>query len=161
MLNFRSYLFMFFCLVMVLGSFAARAQERFIDNGDGTVTDTKLDLMWAQKDNQADIYWRDAPAWIKNDFINQIGPLYDDWRLPTLNELKSLYLESPNYNGYKTKCGHIVRMVPDIEISCILVWTSNSALGLPIAFNYYLGAPFTVDLADRKGCRVLPVRKIR
>jgi hypothetical protein len=146
---------------MVLVAASSRAQERFIDNGDGTVTDTKLDLMWAQRDNQIDIYWQETTSWIKNNFINQIGPLYDDWRLPTLNELKSLYLESPNYNGYRSKCGHYVRMVPEIKISCILVWSSNSALGLPLAYNYYLGAPFTVDLADRKGCRVLPVRKIR
>jgi hypothetical protein len=146
---------------LVLGASAADAQDRFIDNGDGTVTDTKLDLMWAQEDNKADIYWQEAPSWIKNIFENQIGPRYDNWRLPTLSELKSLYLESPNYNGYRSQCGHYVRMVPEIKISCILVWSSNTALGLPLVFNYYLGAAFTVDLADNKGCRVLPVRKIR
>ena len=148
-------------ILLVLAALAAHAQERFIDNGDGTVTDTRLGLMWAQSDNQANIFWKQAPAWINRDFPNRIGPNYKDWRLPTITELKSLYVELTNYNGYRTKCGHIVKMVPPIKISCILVWSSDSALGLPLAFNYYLGSPFTVDFTDRKGCRVLPVRRIK
>ena len=110
---------------------------------------------------QADIFWEQVPSWIKNKFTNQIGPQYDDWRLPTLSELESLYLESPDYNGYETQCGHNVKMVPAIKISCILVWTSDTVMGLPLAFNYYLGNPFTVDLTDKNGCRVLPVRRIK
>lgn len=161
MSNSRTYLFVFLGFFLVLGAIAADAQERFIDNGDGTVTDTKLGLMWAQTDNQADIFWKQAAAWIKRDFPNRIGPNYKDWRLPTVSELKSLYLESPNYSGYRAKCGHNVKMVAAIRISCILIWTSDTALGLPLAFNYYLGNSFTVDLADNKGCRVLPVRKIK
>lgn len=161
MLNHRIYLPVLVAFLVASGAFAADAQERFIDNGDGTVTDTQLDLMWAHTDNQADIFWEQAPIWIKSEFTYQIGTQYNDWRLPTLNELKSLYLESDSYGGYKTQCGHNVKMVPEIRISCILVWTSDTALGLPLAFNFYLGNPFTVDLTDRSGCRVLPVRKIR
>ena len=148
-------------LWIILGTFSANAQERFIDNGDGTVTDTQLGLMWAQTDNQADIFRKQAPVWIKRDFPDRIGTRYNDWRLPTIKELQSLYRESGNYEGYRTRCGHIVKMVPSIQISCILVWSSDSALGLPLAFNYYLGSPFTVDLTDRNGCRVLPVREIK
>ena len=142
------------------GAIEAVAQERFIDNGDGTVTDTQLNLMWAQTDNQADIFWENAISWIKRDFADQIGTRYNDWRLPTIAELKSLYRESPDYDGYDTPCGHRVKMVPEISISCILVWASDTALGLPLAFNFYLGNPFTVDLTEKNGCRVLPVRRI-
>ena len=161
MSNYRTYLSIFLGFWLVLGTIAADAQERFIDNGDGTVTDTQLDLMWAQRDNQADIFWEQAPSWIRTKFTNQVGTRYDDWRLPTLRELKSLYLESADYSGYETQCGHNVKIVPAIRISCILVWTSDTALGLPLAFNYYLGNPFTVDLTDKNGCRVLPVRRMR
>ena len=161
MLNHRIYLSVLVGFLLVLSAIAAGAQERFIDNDDGTVTDTQLDLMWAQTDNQADIFWDQASTWIKTKFTNQVGPQYADWRLPTLRELQSLYLESANYNGYETQCGHNVKMVPEIRISCILVWTSDTALGLPLAFNYYLGNPFTVDLTDKNGCRVLPVRRMR
>ena len=31
------------------------ADDRFIVNGDGTVTDLELRVMWAQHDNQSDI----------------------------------------------------------------------------------------------------------
>ena len=161
MSKYRIYSSISLVFFLVLVAITAHAQERFIDNGDGTVTDTKLGLMWAQTDNLADIFWKQAPAWIKRDFPNRIGPSYKDWRLPTITELKSLYVESPNYNGYRTKCGHIVKMVSLIKISCILVWSSDSALGLPLAFNYYLGNPFTVDFTERNGCRVLPVRQIK
>ena len=161
MSNQRTYFSIFLGFLLVLGAIGAGAQDRFIDNGDGTVTDTKLGLMWAQSDNQTDIFWQEAPAWIKTNFVNQIGPQFYDWRLPTVSELKSLYLESPDYSGYRAKCGHSVKMVAAIRISCILIWTSDTALGLPLAFNYYLGNAFTVDLADNRGCRVLPVRKIK
>ena len=49
----RIYLPRLLGIFLVLAALAAHAQERFIDNGDGTVTDTKLGLMWAQTDNQA------------------------------------------------------------------------------------------------------------
>ena len=150
------------CLVCLLigGAMEAVAQERFIDNGDGTVTDTRMNLMWAQTDNKDDIFWENATNWIKTEFPNQIGTRYNDWRLPTIAELKSLYSEAPDYDGYDTTCGHRVKMVPEISISCLLVWSSDSALGLPLAFNFYLGNPFTVDLTEKNGCRVLPVRRI-
>ncbi len=156
----QTYLSVWVFFLLVWGPMEADAQERFIDNGDGTVTDTQLNLMWAQADNQADILWEQVPAWIKNNLVEQIGTRYTDWRLPTINELKSLYLESPSYEGYETNCGHIVKMVPEISISCILIWSSDTALGLPLAFNFYLGNPFTVDMTEKNGCRVLPVRRI-
>ena len=161
MSKYSIYSGIFLGLLLILGTINAKAQERFVDNGDGTVTDKQLGLMWAQTDNQADIFWEQAPEWIKRDFPKRIGTRYNDWRLPTIKELQSLYLESAAYNGYRARCGHTVKMVSSINISCILVWSSDSALGLPLAFNYYLGSPFTVDLTDRNGCRVLPVREIK
>ena len=37
------------------------ALDRFMNNGDGTVTDTKTGLMWAAKDNGSPINWQNAP----------------------------------------------------------------------------------------------------
>jgi hypothetical protein len=140
---------------------SVRAQQRFIDHGDGTVTDRQLGLMWAKSDNQADIFWNQIQNWLSNDFPDTIPQLYDDWRLPTVSELQSLYVEDPKYKGYQTDCGHAVKIVPQIRISCILVWTSDTALGLPLAFNFNIGSAFTIDLYDSKGCRVLPVRSLK
>ena len=146
-------------LVMITGSHDfALAEQRFIDHGNGTVTDRKLGVMWAKADNQSDIYWNQVQSWLTNDFPVTIPQLYNNWRLPTVSELQSLYVEDPKYNGYQTDCGLAVKIVPQIRISCILVWTSDTALGLPLAFNFNIGNAFSMDLSEKKGCRVLAVR---
>lgn len=136
----------------------ALAEQRFIDHGNGTVTDRKLGLMWAKSDNQFDIFWNEIQSWLANDFPDSIPQIYDNWRLPTIREVQSLFVEDAKYEGYKTDCGYPVKIVPQIRLSCILIWTSDSALGLPLAFNFNIGSAFTIDLHDSKGCRVLPVR---
>ena len=148
-------------LITTAGSYEfAMAEQLFIDHGNGTVTDRKLGLMWAKNDNQSDIFWNQIQAWLANDFPDSIPQLYDNWRLPTVSELQSLFVEDLKYEGYKTDCGHPVKIVPQIRLSCILIWTSDSALGLPLAFNFNIGNVFTIDLHDNKGCRVLPVRSL-
>lgn len=139
----------------------ALAEQRFIDHGNGTVTDRKLGLMWAKTDNQADIFWNQIQGWLTDDFVDTIPQLYDNWRLPTIPELQSLFVEDPKYQGYQTLCGHPVKIVPQIRLSCILVWTSDMALGLPLAFDFNLGSAFTVSLHNNKACRVLPVRSLQ
>ena len=136
----------------------AEAEQRFIDHGNGTVTDRKLGVMWAKTDNQADIFWNQVQSWLTNEFPDTIPQIYDNWRLPTVKEAQSLFVEDVKYEGYRTDCGHPVKIVPQIRLSCILVWTSDTALGLPLAFNFNIGSAFTIDLHDNKGCRVLPVR---
>ena len=158
MLKIIPHFFLFIIILVWFGHVPALAQERFTENGNGTVTDRESGLMWSQTDNKADIFWKEAHGWIRNHFAKSINPQYDNWRLPTTGELQSLYLDRPDYKGYRTACGHDVKMIPQIQISCILVWTSNSALGLPVAFNFNLGDAFTVDVHDKAGCRVLAVR---
>jgi hypothetical protein len=137
------------------------ADDRFIVNGDGTVTDLELRVMWAQHDNQSDILWKQAQRWIKFTFADTVAQTYDDWRLPTIKELQSLYLESSAKKGYAADCGHRVNIIPQIRISCILIWASETALGLPLVFNFNIGDPFTVNLNESAGCRALPVRSIK
>ena len=155
----RIFLVMF--ILIIVCRTPAAAQERFIDNGDGTVTDLRAGLMWAQTDNQNDIFWRQAAEWIRESFAASLDRKYENWRLPTVAELQSLYLADPTYHGYQASCGYAVKMIPQISLSCILVWSSDTALGLPLAYNYYLGNAFAVDLNDNAGCRVLAVRNIR
>ena len=137
------------------------AEQRFIDHGNGTITDRKMGLMWAKTDNQTDIFWNEVQDWLENEFTDSVPQLYDNWRLPTVSELQSLFVEDSKYEGYKTDCGHPVKVVPQIRLSCILIWTSDTALALPLAFNFNIGNAFTVDLHDNKGCRVLPVRSLQ
>ena len=150
-------------LLMVMTGFydIALAEQRFIDHGNGTITDRKLGLMWAKNDNQVNIFWHQISNWLTEDFPDTIPQVYDNWRLPTISELQSLFAEDPNYDGYQTLCGLPVKIVPQIRLSCILVWTSDMALGLPLAFDFNLGSAFAVGLQDNKGCRVLPVRSLQ
>ncbi|MDY6989848.1 MAG: DUF1566 domain-containing protein [Thermodesulfobacteriota bacterium] len=57
----------------------------FVDNGDGTVTDTTSGLMWQQTETKA-MDWEKALAYCEN--IDLGG--YQDWRLPNIRELLSL-----------------------------------------------------------------------
>lgn len=65
-------------------------EYRFVDNKDGTVTDTKTNLMWAKNgrtfDFLAAVTWQDALK--KLESIDYGG--HRDWRLPTLIEWKTL-----------------------------------------------------------------------
>ncbi|WP_300455412.1 DUF1566 domain-containing protein [Desulfobacula sp.] len=59
----------------------------FIDNEDGTATDTSTGLMWQkQKSHAGFINWDTAIDYCEN--LSFAG--YDDWRMPNRNELQSL-----------------------------------------------------------------------
>jgi hypothetical protein len=68
----------------------------FMDNGDGTITDSAAGLMWEQKtddggaNDKDNIYtWEEALDWVAS--LNQSNYLgYDDWRLPNVKELQSI-----------------------------------------------------------------------
>ena len=150
------------CIIgtLLLFSPCAKSDQRFTDNGDGTITDHQLGVMWAKNANQGDIGWKQAEAYARQKFGQTVDRRYANWRLPTLDELQSLYVTATGYNGYRTDCGIQVRIVPQIRLSCILVWSSDVALGSHMAFNYNIGNPFAVQSYDVSGCRVLPVRNL-
>ena len=138
----------------------AGADDRFVDNGDGTVTDTKTGLMWAQVDNQGHITWFDAKLYCENIILST----YNDWRMPTVEELETLYDKS--LDSYETICGHNIRAASHIELSCGFVWSSEI---LPVpggylvsayAFNFSKGYRFSSRMSQIRGYRALPVRKV-
>ncbi len=60
---------------------------RFTAYDDGTVLDTRTNLMWAAKDNGSDISWQGAKSYCEN----YRGGGYSDWRMPMQNGLAGLY----------------------------------------------------------------------
>ena len=148
-----------FCLIQF--SFSVWAEDRFTDNGDGTVTDHKLGLKWAKADNQGDISRKDARAWIKHTYATREGRGQEGWRLPTLQELESLYLRDSKYKGYKTEAGPFVKIVPAIKLSHIMVWSSDDSMGSGIVFDFNAGISFTIPPYRPEGCRVLPVSSLK
>ena len=72
--------------VAVRGKKMPPARERFVDNGDGTITDTYLKLMWQKDQDERKSY---------NQILEML-PNYElaghrDWRLPTMHELSSIF----------------------------------------------------------------------
>ena len=137
--------------------------ERFTDNGDGTVTDGELGLMWAKTDNLGDINWIQAEKWVKYTFPYTLEKIYDNWRLPTLQELQSLLIEEKNYEGYETDCGRWVKIIPQIQLTCSWVWTSETDPKAPTAriFNFDNVYHYMVRKAHKRGYRALAVRDLK
>lgn len=82
----------------------ASPDPRFTDNGDGTVTDNLTGLIWLKEANcDGTKTWADALTWVNdlydgcsacggnaNDCGLSDGSSAGDWRLPNVNELRSL-----------------------------------------------------------------------
>ena len=64
-------------------------QNDFKDNGDGTITDHATGLMWQQSGSPDWLYLKDVPAYIEKINREKFAG-YSDWRLLTVDELKSL-----------------------------------------------------------------------
>lgn len=72
----------------------------YVDNRDGTVTDSGRGLMWTKTDSGAAMTWPNALAWVAaKNAANYLG--HNDWRLPNAKELHSLvsYANAPDFNG--------------------------------------------------------------
>ena len=68
--------------------------QRYIDNMDGTITDSKTGLMWMKNDSYLHsghwLNWYEAESFIKQ--LNEKGfANYFDWGYPTTRELKTLF----------------------------------------------------------------------
>jgi len=151
-------LIMVTCILLICTP--AIAGDRFTDNGDDTVTDHQLGLMWAKTDNQGDINWKQAGQWVKYTFGDTLAKSYDNWRLPTLAELQSLYVNDKAYKGYETDCGQRVKIVPEIKLSCGWVWTSETSAIQARIFNFNRGYHYTARMVHKKAYRALPVRDL-
>lgn len=128
---------------------------RFIAYSDGTVLDTKTQLMWADEDNGRDIPWANAKIYCE-DFR---GGGYTDWRLPTFDELAGLYDSSKSRPAACMK-QHPVHVATEfIDITCFSPWaaeTNGSSAGV---FNFYNGIRGWSPQSGRiTAIRALPVR---
>jgi len=147
------------CVPFLLGVAAgpASGEERFVEHGDGTVTDRELGLQWAKTDNQGDIDWKGALRWARYTFpLTLPEDKREGWRLPTIEELRSLY--EAESAGYETDCGQRVHAASPIELSCGWVWASERRSITARVFNFQRGYHYTDRIVHRKAYRALPVR---
>ncbi len=64
-----------------------RTSDRWVINGDGTVTDTETGLMWQENQSTARMNWKSGIGYCENSSVAG----YRDWRFPTIKEFGSIY----------------------------------------------------------------------
>ncbi len=149
-------------VILFILPLTSMAAGRFVDNGDGTVTDLQQGLMWGAFDNQGDISWQEAKRWVGFTFPYTIEKTYDNWRLPTVSELRSLYVPNQEHRGgYQADCGKTVHIVPQIHLSCAWVWSAETRSITARVFNFSRGNSYMDRMATRRGFRALAVRTIK
>ena len=128
----------------------------FIEHGDGTVTDSKIHLMWMQcaqgqtgPDCEGTVltYTWDAAMHIApslNQRLNEpLGLGYTDWRLPSIRELQSLVVQDER----PTICSEAFPNAP-----ATMFWSSTLVEeGGNEAWNVYFGTGST-GTNDRENC---------
>lgn len=101
-------------------------KSHFIDNNDGTITDSNTDLMWTKEDS-----WLMEGRWVSWDealeFSHTLGYQkfagFNDWRLPEQQELLSLVEPTKTI---KDKYGKDLKLDPAFaEGSLATVWTKE------------------------------------
>ena len=82
---------------------------RFIDNENGTITDTKTNLMWVKTDSYSDL--ENCLGWDESrEYVSRLSTGgYSDWRMPTVKELKSIFEKS---KSNKDGSGNTFRIDP-------------------------------------------------
>ena len=120
---------------------------RFQDNQDGTVTDLQEKLMWKKQDSYQErkqwLNWEMAQDYLREINEKRFGG-YDDWKLPTREELASLYEEDKviPWNYYWTV--NEVHLDPIFGYTSCCFWTSESHKKEDLAwtFNFIRGKAY-------------------
>jgi hypothetical protein len=100
---------------------AESAAARFVDNGDGRVTDTTRKIMWQKGDNGKEVTLEQAQEYCQNLRLGN----YTDWRLPKPDERDIPVVIELLMNRHSR----------DAYASFDLYWSSDPTVLLP--FNYH------------------------
>jgi hypothetical protein len=125
---------------------------RFIAYNNGTVLDTRTNLMWAAKDNGSDINWANAKSYCEY----YRGGGYTDWRMPTQDELAGLYDSSKSYKA--TQWGYYVRLTELIQLSKCCPWASETRGSDAARFGFGSSRRDWDRQSNGSDGRALPVR---
>ena len=125
---------------------AASAAARFVDNGDGTVTDTILKIMWQKGDSGKEVTFEEAQKYCQNLRLGS----HADWRLPKPDELETatvIKLLMP-------------RRSRDTYARFDLYWSSNPTVLLPFNYHPSYGGTVLRTYPAREGAKAF-VRAVR
>lgn len=112
-------------------------KERFTDNGDGTITDHELNVMWKKTDSFQDtkkwINWLKIPDYAKKTNTEKFAG-YDNWRCP--NQAEALALFNTSYNN-KDKYEEDIYLHPLFEPGSVgTTWTSETRDSSALIIQY-------------------------
>jgi hypothetical protein len=147
-----------------------RKDGQFTAYDDGTVLDTKTNLMWAARDNGVPLSWPKA-----KDYAGTYhGGSYTDWRLPTPDELKGLYDKDKSLKAHCQAAVDDLGQAADevhvgdlIHLSCTREWTSQPRSDKPDSvtiFDFHTGSEASRPNSDSftdTASRVLLVRDVK
>ncbi len=93
----------------------ATPSGRFIDNGNGSVTDTRTGLLWQKAGSERPMNYNDAQQYVQG--LNRMAFCgYTDWRIPEVQELEGLLLDEPAQG---------MRLDPAFDRRIVLCWSST------------------------------------
>jgi ankyrin repeat protein len=141
---------------------------QFTAFSDGTVLDTKTNLMWTARDNGNGLSWLGAKSYAGSYH----GSGYSDWQLPTVAELTTLLDKTKSHKSFCPAAVDELGAAADdvhtatelIHLSCTRIWTSQERAekpGFATIFDFHSGSdtarPDSKDFVDTAS-RVLLVR---
>ena len=127
------------------GEIQAGATLTYVDNGDGTITDTNTGLMWEKLSDDGTIHdWNNWYTW-SGAFAVKISGLnadsgfagHIDWRVPNIKELQSIVNYEIPYPGPMVAAAFNTGCTPGCTVascSCTqsgVYWSSSSNADLP------------------------------
>ena len=101
-------------------------EKRFVDNGDGTVTDLKTGLMWLQ---DANFPKQSLPIQVAKKYLVKLNRGeyenrgYTDWRLPSVKEFQALVDKSRSSPALSV--GH-----PFLHVQNGYYWSSSGGINI-------------------------------
>ena len=112
-------------------------KHRFIDNGDGTITDSHLNLMWKKTDSFQDkkkwVNWFKSKEYAEKT-NQEVFCGYSNWRLPSEDEAWSLFdMEKINQDKY----GDSIYIDPVFEKGSVgITWTVETKDSAALVIQY-------------------------
>jgi hypothetical protein len=122
------------------------AEKSFVDNGDGTVTDTRRKIMWQKGDNGKEVTFEEAQKYC---MTLRVGS-YTDWRLPNPDERDTAVVVELMMRRHSR----------DVYAYFDLYWSSDPTVLLPFNYSPSQGKEVSRVYFAREGTRAF-VRAVR
>jgi hypothetical protein len=135
---------------------------RFLDNGNGTVTDIRTGLVWLKNANPCgQKNWADASTYCSSLASGQAGltdgSVTGQWRLPSKAELEGIGTDPPTTWDYGHPSVWTMPAAPFTNVQSNLYWSSAEAGGNATCIWMDSGAPLTISKTGNSNY-VWPVR---